>query len=209
MQKPHQSGGITVGTGTAGVCHSNIINSGYGAGIVVFGVADNYICNNIIIDSDGPGIFCDERADIGPGYFFFNNTIIRPRLEGLKLYSELAPTTVVVNNIIVNPGAKDHKGKTTPVTSLNTVKLDSANNYFTADIAGVGFVDAKRFNFRLTDSSPVIDTGQEITKYISDAKESLHDFYGAPRKGGRHYDIGAAEYQPSGFRHWWRSLFSD
>src|SRR5690606_14739610 len=35
-QKRNQSGGITIGTGTSGVCHSNIVNTGFGAGIVVF-----------------------------------------------------------------------------------------------------------------------------------------------------------------------------
>ncbi len=207
MRKRNQSGGITVGTGTSGVCHSNIINSGHGAGIVVFGVADNYIYNNVIIDADGAGVFCDERADIGRGYFFFNNTIINPKLEGFKLYSDIAPTTVVVNNIIVNSGVVNHQGRTTPVTSLKTVKLDSGNNYFTADISRVGFVDATRFNFRLSQSSPLINNGRDIREYL-DENHFTHDFYGSIRKQEVHYDIGAAEYQPSGIRHWLRNLFS-
>jgi hypothetical protein len=207
-RKRNQSGGITIGTGTSGVCHANIINTGYGAGIVVFGLADNYIFNNVIVEPDGPGIFCDERADVGRGYFFFNNTIINPKLEGIKLYSEIAPINVVVNNIIVNPGAVDHKGKTTPVTSLKTVPLDSGTNFFTADISRVGFVDAKRFNFRLSGSSPVINKGQDVSKYQPDGKEFDHDFYGSLRKQEGHYDIGAAEYQPSGLRHWLKNLFA-
>lgn len=208
LRKPHQSGGITVGTGTSGVCHSNIIKSGYGAGIVVFGVADNYIYNNVIIDPDGPGVFCDERADIGRGYYFFNNTVINPKLEGFKLYSDLAPTTVVVNNIIVNPGAVNHQGKSTPVTTLRTVRLDSGNNYFTGDISHVRFVDAKRFNFRLSQSSPAVNNGRDIRPYMPDEKSDFeHDFYGAKRRQEDHYDIGAAEYQPSGIHHWFRNLF--
>ena len=87
-------------------------------------------------------------------------------------------------------------------------QVETLGPHHLADIAGVGFVDAKRFNFRLKESSPVIDMGLEVTKYFSDSKEFQSDFYGAPRKQGDHYDIGVAEYQPSGFRHWWRSFLS-
>ncbi len=207
-QKRNQSGGITIGTGTSGVCHSNIVNTGFGAGIVVFGSADNYVFNNIIINADGPGVFCDERADIGNGYFFFNNTIINPKQEGFKLYSDLAPLTMVVNNIIVNPGAVDARGKTTSITTLKTIPLDSGNNFFTADISRVGFVDAARFNFRLSEKSPIIDIGRNVGSLLPQGKYFEADFYGSPRRTEDNYDIGAAEYQSSGIGSWLRRVFS-
>lgn len=182
---PDQRGGITLGGGTGGVCHNNIIKGGYGAGMVVFGLADNLIHNNIICNAGAMGIFCDERTTPGNGYTFLNNTIINPGEDGLRIYAEKVPMNIFSNNIVVNPGNGIYVAKLS-----STVKLQSDNNYQTKTIDELKFVNPAGYNFRLSTGSPAINKGLDIATY-SIAK----DYYNAARFKGGYYDIGASEFQ--------------
>ena len=185
-QNSDQSSGIAIGGGTGGVCHSNIVSAGFGAGITVFGLADNLVHNNIIVNAGAMGIFCDERTDPKTGYKFLNNTIVNPKAEGLKIYAEKVPNNVFINNIVVNPG----NGKY--ITKLNNaVPLESENNYLTLDVTEVKFLNPGAANFKLTSASPAINGGKDIQIYnISRA------YYNLTRFAGGYYDIGASEFQP-------------
>jgi hypothetical protein len=188
---PDQSGGISLGGGTGGVCHSNIIKSGNGSGMVVFGLADNLIHNNIIVNPKGMGIFCDERTAPGAGYRFVNNTIINPKTEGIRLYSDQVPMNTFINNIIVNPGSYATMGDRAYVYLLSSnVKLTSSNNYFTRDINKLKFINPSGSNYRLNTGSPAIDKGRDISAY-----SITKDYYSASRLKGAYYDIGASEFQ--------------
>ncbi len=191
--KPDQSGGICIGTGTVGECHSNIIKKGNGPGITVFGLSDNVVHNNIIVDAGSIGIFCDDRSpNVGDGYFFLNNTIINPKTEGIRLYSDKAPVNVFANNIVVNPGTLATLGEKAYIFVLNTgVKVKSENNYLTRDIKQAKFVNPVESDYRIsTASSPVVNKGRDISAF-----NITHDYYGTARLSGGIYDIGAAEFQ--------------
>jgi hypothetical protein len=182
--KDAQRSGICIGGGTGGVCYANLINKGNGPGMSVFGLANNLIHDNIIISPSTSGIFCDERTEPGPGYRFIHNTIINPGTEGLRLYAELVPDNVLANNIIVNPGTPGAY-----VVKYKAAPLQLLNNHFTANISDVKFVNPGALNYRLSSLSPLIDKGYDVTSY-----NILTDFYGAARRKGITYDIGAAEY---------------
>ena len=183
---PNQSSGITFGSGAGGVCHSNFVREGFGPGISVFGLADNILHNNIIINAGSMGIFCDERTPPKSGYKFLNNTIINPKAEGLRIYAETVPSNVFVNNIVVNPG----NGKY--IAKLNSsVPLETANNYLTLNIADLKFLNPTAWNYKLTGSSPAINAGKNISTY-----NIARDYYNATRFAGGYYDIGASEFQP-------------
>lgn len=188
LNNPDQRGGICIGGGTGGVCHSNIIKSGNGAGLVVFGLADNMIYNNIITNAGTMGIFCDERTGPGAGYKFINNTIINPKTEGIRIYSETVPN-LFINNIIVNPGSLATYGSNAYVMKLNSVNIDMSNNYYTTDINSVKFANPAGNNFRLLNGSPAIDKGRNISTY-----NITRDYYNAIRLQDAGYDIGAAEF---------------
>jgi hypothetical protein len=187
-KKPDQNCGIVIGAGTGGSCFGNYINQGSGSGISVFGLANNLIHDNIIVNAGKMGIFCDERTDPGSGYKIINNTIINPKHEGMRIYAETVPSNLVANNIIVNPGTYNLFLKDSYIMKLKSVKLTAYNNYMTRSIKSLKFENAAMFNFRLTSTSPVIDKGRDITSF------GIHrDFYGNARLKGAAYNIGASE----------------
>jgi hypothetical protein len=184
-----QQNGIILGAGTGGLCYNNFVNKGTGGGITVFGLGDNIIHDNVVLNAGEKGMFCDERASVGPGFQFINNTIINPKTEGIAIYSETLPKNVCINNIIVNPGAYSQYLQSSYVMLLKGVPVINTNNYYTRTIDAVKFVDPTHNNFKLQSSSPAVNKGADISTY-----NIQHDFYGAPRKDGTAYDIGASEY---------------
>lgn len=191
----NQNNGVQLGVGTGGIFNNNFINEGSGNGLIVLGLGDNVIHDNVIVNSGSNGIFCDERYTPGPGFKFLNNTIIDPKGDGIRLYTDKVPLNVIINNIIVNPGS--YTTYTYPRTSSDSyiyklsgaVKLQSSNNYFTRDISELKFINAGALNYRLSATSPVIDNGESISTY-----NITKDFYQQARLKGTAYDIGASEY---------------
>lgn len=193
--KQAQNNGIQIGTGTGGLCYNNLIKGGTGNGLIVLGQGDNVIYNNVIEDAGNFGVFCDERYAPGPGFKFLNNTILNPKSDGIRIYADLVPMNVIVNNMIINPGS--YSTYTYPrspedafIYKLNdNVKIEMANNYFAIDSASFqleGFIDSQ---YRTTMNCPVVDKGADISVYHN----INTDFYFKPRLKGMAYDIGAVE----------------
>jgi hypothetical protein len=137
------------------------------------------------------GIFCDERYTPGPGFKFINNTIISPKVDGIRIFAELVPMNVIINNLIINPGS--YSAYTYPddafVYKLNTdVKIEMEGNYFTTSIDSVEFLNPSSTSFKVATTSPLIDQGADISKYNIE-----FDFTRKTRLRGAAYDIGAVE----------------
>lgn len=192
--KAAQNNGIQIGAGTGGVCYNNLIKGGTGNGLIVMGTGDNIIYNNVIDEAGGNGIFCDERYSPGPGFKFINNTIINPKSDGIRIYADLVPMNVIVNNIISNPGSYyTYSYPRTPedafIYKLNSnVKIDMSNNYFTINADTLGLNTLTTGTYRMPLTSPVVDIGADISGY-----NIRTDFYYKPRLKGSNYDIGAVE----------------
>jgi hypothetical protein len=195
VNRAAQNNGVQIGAGTGGTFYNNFIKNGTGNGLIVMGIGDNVIHNNVIVGAGGYGIFCDERYTPGPGFKFLNNTIVNPKLDGIRLYADLVPMNVIMNNIIVNPGSYStyrypRTGSDAYVYKLSSkVKVQMYNNYFTRSITAVKFVNAGAFNYRLASGSPAINKGKSISTY-----NIRNDFYKQLRLQGSAYDIGASEY---------------
>lgn len=193
--EPAQNNGIQIGAGTGGSCYNNLVRNGTGNGLIVLGLGDNLVYNNIIDGAGAHGIFCDERYTPGPGFKFINNTIISPKGDGIRIYAELVPMNAIINNIISNPGS--YPTYTYPrspqdafVYKLNKdVKIQMSNNFFTTVTDSLRVVGLATLNYRLDLSSPVIDMGMDPSPYC---KVSM-DFYNKPRLRGAAVDIGAVE----------------
>lgn len=191
----NQRNGIQIGEGTGGLCYGNLVKGGLGNGLIVMGLGDNLIYNNVIADAGGFGIFCDERVSPGPGFKFIHNTILNPKSDGIRIYADLVPMNVIVNNIIVNPGT--YSAYTYPRSSADafvyklskTVNVEMSNNYFSTSATDLEMAEPGTLNFRLTIDSPVIDAGADISQY-----NITSDFYRKARLKGAGYDIGAVEY---------------
>jgi hypothetical protein len=191
----NQSNGVQLGGGTGGLFYNNFIKNGPGNGLIVLGLGDNIIHDNVIVNAGSHGIFCDERYSPGPGFKFLNNTIINPKGDGIRLYADLVPMNVIMNNVIVNPGTYStymfpRTGNDAYVYKLSgNVKVQMSNNYFTRSITAPKFVNAGAYNYRLSSTSPLINKGKSISTY-----NIAKDFYQQTRLKGTLYDIGASEY---------------
>jgi parallel beta-helix repeat protein len=179
-----QNNGIQLGEGTGGKCYNNLIKNAPGNGIILLGLGDNELFNNIIINSGENGIFADSRYTPGPGYQFVNNTIISSAADGIKINSETIPMHTVINNVIVRSGTgvAIHRKN-------NAVKLTSSNNYTGTDIEALKLINYLTGDFHLLSSSPLINAGANTSAYGVTV-----DYYGKARPSGAAYDIGAVEY---------------
>lgn len=191
-----QNNGIQLGEGTGGKFFNNYIKDGKGNGLIVLGLGDNVVHNNIIVNAGGSGIFCDDRVTTGTGFKFINNTIVNPKVDGIRIYADVSTlTNVIINNIIVNPGSYStysypRTGNDAYIYKLSSnVKLVASNNYQTRSISAVKFINATGFNYRLAIGSPAINKGTTISTYAISK-----DYYQQTRLRGTAYDIGAAEY---------------
>ncbi len=190
-----QNNGVQIGVGTGGKFYKKFINKGTGNGLIVLGIADNLIHDNIIANAGAHAIFCDDRVTTGTGFKFFNNTLINPKLDGIRLYADHVEMNVVINNIIVNPGSYTtytypRKSQDAYIYKLSSsVKVQASNNYLTRIISNLKFVNATGNNFRLTSSSPAVNKGKSISTY-----NVAKDYYESSRLKGSAYDIGASEY---------------
>jgi hypothetical protein len=191
-----QNNGVQLGVGTGGTFNNNFIKDGPGNGLIVLGLGDNIIHDNVIVNAGSNGIFCDDRYSPGPGFTFLNNTIINSRGDGIRLYADLINlNNIVTNTIVVNPGS--YSLYTYPRTANDSyiyklsskVKVQVSNNYFTRSISALKFVNAGAHNYRLGSTSPAINKGKSISTY-----NIVKDFYQQARLKGSAYDIGASEY---------------
>jgi hypothetical protein len=188
LNHPAHNNGLQLGGGTGGECYNNYIRSGTGNGMAVFGLRDNLVHDNVIVDAGSAGIFCDERSEEkGHGYSFINNTIINPKRAGLNLYSERTDNYVYNNIVVIDKST----GTTVPhLLQLNkNMHVEIKNNLFARDIEEVAFVDVWDGNYRLSASSPARDKGTDISDY-----GIAKDFYLTKRLKGSQYDIGASEF---------------
>jgi hypothetical protein len=209
-----QNNGIQIGEGTGGLCYNNYIHSGKGNGIIVLGIGDNVVFNNIIVNVGGFGIFCDDRYVTGKGFSFINNTIIHPGRDGIRLYADQVRANTVINNLIVNPGSFDEyeKDKTSRVGAdaylyiLNAqVKVNKSKNLFTRemvvaephkcgdllpDLSGLEQVVLDGLMNKSSGKPKYVDAGDDVS-----ARGVTFDFFNHPRPSGKGYDIGAIEFE--------------
>ena len=181
-----QNNGMQIGGGVSGRFYNNQIINTPATGIVIIGnMGNTTVFNNLVVNSGANGIFCDDRIGsiANTPMEFLNNTIINSGEEAIKLYNEIN-TNVVANNIIAAVG----KGKNyISFAQGATAKLNT--NYMTSSVDSVGFVNSSMNDFRLINTSKLIDGG-------SDQILIKFDLAGNQRPIGLGMDIGAYEYHP-------------
>jgi hypothetical protein len=203
-----QNNGIQIGGGTTGKCYNNYIANGSGCGIIVFGTGNNDFYNNIIVNAgynyfptDSTkrvhGILCDDRATIpGSSFNFYNNTIITPKTDGIRLMSTISRNNKFFNNVILKPGSlKSYSkySKENPYINIGSkagVDAVVSHNYLDKDLVNIKFVDAPNGNYRLSAGSPAIDAGMDLLLYGIN-----YDLDNHPRPSGSAFDAGAFEFQ--------------
>jgi hypothetical protein len=190
----YQNNAVQFGEGSPGVFYGNFIKGGSGHALMVLSNADHFAHDNIIINAGADAIFCEERDARGAGFRIVNNTIIKPKGNGITLYSDYS-ANYVYNNIIVDPGkyssyAYPRTGNDAYIYKLSkTMNVKDLNNYKTRDINSMKFTNILADDFSLLSSSPAVNKGYNISTY-----NILVDYRLQTRLKGTAYDIGANEY---------------
>jgi hypothetical protein len=189
-----QNNGIQIGEGTGGLCYNNHIKNavGTGAGIILLGLGDNVVFNNIILNSKGYGIFADSRYTPGPGFKIVNNDIINPKLEGVRLYAAGSQYHhYVMNNLIANSGTYATLGSNSYVHLLNSsVVATVTNNWNTQATLLANYLQFGAISTQILVNCPLVDRGASVSAY-----GVTKDFNNGARPLGLGYDIGAIEYK--------------
>ena len=203
-----QHSGIQIGGGTTGKCYNNYIANGTGNGMSIFGLGNNDIYNNVIVNSgynyypgepkNIHGIFMDDRATIpGSSFNFYNNTIVNPKADGIRFMGTQSIDNKFYNNIILKPGSlgtyNQYSSQNSYINVGSVVGVSSiqSNNYFFKNMSKVLFADTLNNNYRLTSYSPAIDAGRDLTVYGIKT-----DIESNERPNGKNFDLGAFEYTP-------------
>ena len=176
---------IQLGLGTTGRTYSNRIFGGSGPGIVVQGIGNNFIYNNLIVEPGQEAFNVNTRQTLpGKGVYIINNTVIGADNGVIREYVNKAANNVFYNNLIVNSSKKWNHLK--PYTDWTF-----ANNLLT-DVGTIVFKAANENDFRLSTESKAIDAGKDVSAY-----GIYTDILNQSRPQGKGYDIGAFEYVPA------------
>ena len=186
-----QNGGIQFGKGTTGKLYNNYIENGSGAAVVIQGIGENYIFNNVIVNAGYVSVNVNTRptpldSDIVPkgflgGVYVMNNHLINPAHVAVNEYINEAPNNVFYNNLIVTDKSKWQELRTDTDWVLS-------NNLVINSIDEAGFVDPANGDYRLKNGSPAIGIGMDVSAYSVD-----FDFDGKQRTNNS-WDIGAFSY---------------
>lgn len=164
-----QNNGLQIGNGTGGLVYNNFIRNSPGNGVSCLGIGDNFLFNNIIINSgDGTStsnsaIFMDEQAHpdsvLGTGMKFVNNTIINPRENAFRIYNDRISNTLLENNLVVHLGTSPKY-----VQKLNnSVNVTELTNLYLNSIPAGLFVNASIDDYRIKPSSIAAGTGTNVS----------------------------------------------
>ncbi len=199
-----QHSGIQIGAGTKIRCYNNQICNGSGTGIIMMGLADSYIYNNLIINpgkdffaNDASlriyGIFVDDRLTYpNTSHYIVNNTIVSPKSDGIRFISSLSTNNLIANNLIINPGSKyvyePINNKYINIAAKSDVRTE--NNYFSNFIDPQISTDSMIQFYEFFKNFPISGKGIDVSSF-----GVLNDFMGTNR--GLLPSIGAFEYSSS------------
>ncbi|MCV9388250.1 right-handed parallel beta-helix repeat-containing protein [Reichenbachiella ulvae] len=178
--------GLFIGDGTTGEFYGNYIINGTGHGIQFYGIGNNDIYNNLIVnagngpDKKGDGFYAANAVRWEDGYFnVMNNTFINSGRNGLAFFGVDGGVKRFYNNIFAVTGAE---------LSRKGVAMDSANNIFTQNLESLHFSNPDKEDYSLQDGSRALDAGADVSMYGIDV-----DILGQSRPVGTAYDVGAYE----------------
>jgi len=205
-----QRSGIIIGGGTQAKCYNNKIIDCYATGILVFGKGGTEVFNNLIVRpgkrfvpndplQQEHGIFLsDKSGDTKTFYGIYNNTIIQPKSDGIRIDNTVNFEVRIFNNAIIDPGSyqvyendnTERVGQDSYIFDTGNFKLYSAsNNYLSTNLFMSGFVNVSVDDYHPQSGSPLIDGGMDLTYF-----GVIMDLDDHPRPIGAKFDIGSYEY---------------
>ncbi|HEY9049613.1 MAG TPA: tandem-95 repeat protein [Ohtaekwangia sp.] len=188
---PSQNGGIQMGVGTTGKLYNNFVKGGFGPCLVIQGIGNNYVFNNIVINPGAEAINVNTRptplaTDIVPngylgGVYIINNTIVGASTAAIKENINTAPGCVLFNNLIVASTSSWNQLKTYTDWTVG-------NNVVIPVLGDAKFVNPTVDDYHLQSGSPAINAGRIVSTY-----GVTFDFDKLLRPTGASWDAGAFE----------------
>ncbi len=174
-----QHSGIQIGAGTKIRCYNNQIINGSGTGIMMMGLADSYIYNNLIINPGKHfypndvalrihGIFVDDRLTYkGTSHYILNNTIISPKSDGIRFISTESSKNVIANNLIIKPGSnyKYESLDSKYIYLQNGVDVVKNNNFFSDFLLPNLKTDTLKLVYDFVINFPISEKGIDVSDY--------------------------------------------
>ncbi|MCH6257492.1 malectin domain-containing carbohydrate-binding protein [Puniceicoccaceae bacterium K14] len=198
----YQQNGIQIGEGTTGKCNGNTILNAGTIGIVMLGLGNNEVSNNLIVNAGEHGIFCDNRDDtLDPSFVrIYNNTIINPVETGFTCYNEISAIEFK-NNLVVVPDTNYDMVK----TNGSNVSVAIEGNAFARDTSSFDFINESIGDYRIGSCSAALDVGVDLSTMglVSDKEGNSRPFRRSSKRSSRRssrgscaasYDAGAFEY---------------
>jgi len=179
-----QNGGLQLGEGTTGKCYNNLIDTVPGNGLILLGIGDRLISNNIIANIGSYAVFCDDRAGeiTGSHVRLLNNTIVTYGLDAYLLYNQYT-VNEFSNNLLTTPTS----GHVLVNTNGSGATCTTTTN-LTGALASLGFINGAGGDYHLTSTASAVDAGTNFSS-VGVTK----DFDGTTRPQGTAYDVGAYE----------------
>jgi hypothetical protein len=206
-----QMSGIIMGGGSRCDCYNNKIYDGKGTGILMFGLGNTKIYNNLIIAAGANyqvadtsilqhGILVSDKSMEDSSFVHvLNNTIVDPKSDGIRFTSSKSLHNKIFNNLIAEPGSFstyewDNTAYSTRdayiyISNFSRGHVDTTRNIGYRREQDAPFkrgVDGEYYE--LKDSCYLVDVGEDLS--------GLHirtDIDGNKRPTGMGYDIGAYE----------------
>lgn len=192
-----QNGAIQFGLGTSGRLYNNFIkgnpNGTGGQAIVIQGIGQNFVYNNVIVNSPDESITINARptplaTDIVNrgwlgGTYIINNTIVNPGKAAVADFVNEAPGNVFYNNLIVL-GRDPNWNK---LKSYYDWKV--TNNIVVNSISEARFVNPGADDYSLQSGSPAVNAGRDVASF-----GVTKDYLGKARPSGGSWDAGAFEF---------------
>ncbi len=211
VERYGQMSGIIMGGGSDCDCYNNKISDGKGAGILMFGLGNNMIYNNLVknagisyLPNDSTatqhGIYISDKSMVdSASVYVFNNTIVSPKSDGIRFNSSRSFGNKIYNNLVVDPGTYYtymwDNTSFTPEDAYVYIADFSLGNVDTARNFGYQFIEYAPFkwedgdeDFELMDSCFLIDAGMDVSQFGIST-----DLMNHTRPLGLGYDIGAYE----------------
>ncbi len=174
------------------IIENNIVHDNNAKGFSLISMTDSVVQNNLIYNNGtgnrgAGGIHFSDQVSPRPcgrpsnNNVVVNNTIIEPRIAGIRI-TDAAKNNIIFNNLIIS---------NTPIADeVGNSSIDAASNLTMRYPIGL-FVDPSAGNYHLLSNSPAIDAGLE--SYLSRNAPPI-DIEGKSRPSGKAFDIGAYEY---------------
>jgi len=178
---------------SAGIIDGSLIEGNYVhdndvKGLSLISMQDSVVQNNVIVGnglvSGAGGIHLTDEPGCGlpsNDNVVVNNTIIEPRIAGIRITDD-AMGNVIFNNVIVSDrGAVDEVGGNA---------IDAESNLIQSNDSGL-FRDAAGMDYRPAVGGPLVDTGR--ADFMGQSAPPS-DYDGVSRPTGAGFDIGAYEH---------------